>query len=170
MEPLVGSSMCQLIEGIRADLNAPSLGAVRPAAMPQLRFSDHPGWSVEQLARFNEYRNQGDLFRETPPALLDPPPLVVQLEYKCRNLGCVGHLQRILDWELTALQQRYRHRSRGELELAITRNFLEIPFSSERRPLILVGNQENIQRRASFTVLGLYYPRKSDIEQSGLLF
>ncbi|HEX8093438.1 hypothetical protein [Jatrophihabitans sp.] len=159
-----------MIDNTKIDLNAASLGAIRPAATPQLRFSDHPGWSDEQLARFNAYRDQGDLFRETPPTLLDPPPLLVQLEYQCNERDCAGHIQRIIDWELTALQLRYRHKSTAELKSAITRNFIDLPFSGERQPLIFVGNQENVQRRASFTVLGLYYPRRSDIEQSGLLF
>jgi hypothetical protein len=170
VEPLAGPSMCRLIEDVKADLNSHSLGAVRPIMTPQLRFSEHPGWSEEQLARFNAYRNQGDLFRETPPTLLDPPRLVVHLEYRCREQGCAGHLQRIIDWELTALQRRYKYRPTEELISAITTNFLEIPFSSDREPMVLVGNQENVQRRASFTVLGLYYPRSSDIERTGLLF
>jgi hypothetical protein len=170
VEPLAGPSMCRLIDDVKADLNAPSLGAIRPATTPQLRFSEHPGWSEEELARFNAYRSQGDLFRETPPTLLDPPRLVVHLEYRCHEQACAGHSQRIIDWELTALQQRYRHSSTGELTSVITRNFLTVPFSSDREPMVLVGNQENVRRRASFTVLGLYYPRKSDIERTGLLF
>ena len=122
------------------------------------------------MARFDAYRSQGDLFRETPPTLLDPPRLVVHLEYRCQEGSCAGHLQKIIDWELTALQLRYRHSATAELKSVITRNFLEVPFSSDREPMVLVGNQENVQRRASFTVLGLYYPRKSDIERTGLLF
>lgn len=170
VEPLAGPSMCGMIEKVKADLNASSLGAVRLAMPPILRFSEHPGWSDEELARFNSYRNQGDLFRETPPTLLDPPRLVVRLEYRCQEQGCAGHLQKVIDWELTALQLRYRRKSTAELKAIITRNFLEIPFSDDREPMVLVGNQENVQRRAAFTVLGLYYPRKSDIERSGLLF
>jgi hypothetical protein len=33
------------------------------------------------------------------------------------------------------------------------------PFLRDTDPLIYVGNQENPQRRRSFTVLGLYYPQ-----------
>jgi hypothetical protein len=81
-----------------------------------------------------------------------------------RRLAMVT-FSRIIDWELTALQRRYRGRAEAELRVAIERNFLEIPFGEDRSPMIFVGNQENVQRRASFTVLGIYYPRKSDVEQ-----
>jgi len=33
------------------------------------------------------------------------------------------------------------------------------PFLRDTDPLTNVGNQENPQRRRSFTVLGLYYPQ-----------
>jgi hypothetical protein len=52
-----------------------------------------------------------------------------------------GHRQRILDWELTALQARYRPREEDKLKAAITRNLFEIPFAANRAPMIFVGNQ-----------------------------
>jgi hypothetical protein len=170
VEPLAGPPMCRLIDNVKSDINEASLGAVRVTGEPRIRFSEHPGWSAEQLNRFNAYRNQGDLFQETPPTLLDAPSFIVHLDYSCEAPACGRHLQKIIDWELTALQFRYRRRPDADLKAAVIRNFLEIPFSQERRPMLLVGNQENVQRRASFTVLGLYYPKWSDIEQSGLLF
>jgi hypothetical protein len=110
------------------------------------------------------------LFREHAPQLLDPPKLIVRLRYRCAATACHGHTQRIIDWELTALQRRYRGRRPGELEKAITRNFFEIPFAADRAPMLFVGNQENPARRASFTILGLYYPRSADIKQRERLF
>jgi hypothetical protein len=47
------------------------------------------------------------------------------------------------------------------LRAAVAHNFFEVPFHSKREPLIFVGNQEDIRRRAAFTVLGLYYPSVS---------
>jgi hypothetical protein len=168
--PFEDPSMCQLIDQARVDINAQSLAAVRPAVVHGLEFSPHPGWTSEQRDRLEAYRNQGDLFREAPIGSLDPPQLVVQLSYDCLSEACPGHEQRIIDWELTALQRRYRGRPAEELEKAITRNFRSVPFGDDRDPLIFVGNQEAIQRRASFTVLGLYYPKKSDVWQSATLF
>lgn len=163
-------SMCDLIAAARTDVNARSLAAVRPARVRELDFAPHPGWSSNELARFEAYRNQGDLFREQTPRLLDPPRLIVRLSYDCSSSGCRGHTQRIIDWELSALQRRFRGRPTAELERAIARNFHEIPFGTDRAPLIFVGNQENVRRRASFTILGLYYPKKSDLRQRETLF
>jgi hypothetical protein len=128
------------------------------------------GWTAEQISRFAQYKSQGDLFQDVPPRLLDPPRLIVHLAYRCEEWRCLGHRQRIIDLELTALQAKYRGRSDDELKAAIKRNFLEIPFANDRAPMVFVGNQENITRRASFTVLGIHYPRRSEVEQSGRLF
>lgn len=170
VEPLVGPPMCELVAATRADINAPSLAAVRPAEVVGLEFAKHPGWSADELQRFESYRQQGDLFNETPPRLLDPPLWIVHMVYRCENRACDGHRQRIIDWELTALQARYRTRPEEELKAAVTRNFFEIPFAAGRSPLIFVGNQEDVRRRSSFTVLGLYYPEVGDIEQTARLF
>ena len=56
------------------------------------------------------------------------------------------------------------------MKAAVQRNFFDIPFGHSRRPLIFVGNQEDVRRRASFTVLGLYYPDAGDVEHTLPLF
>lgn len=170
VEPLAGASMCDLAAATKVDINAQSLGAVSPAAVSGLEFTRHPGWSADELQRFDDYRSQGDLFNETPPRLLDAPPWIVHVNYQCHTATCGGHRQRIIDWELTALQSRYRSRPEAELKAAVTQKFFEIPFASKRSPLIFVGNQEDVRRRSSFTVLGLYYPSASDVEQTIPLF
>ena len=155
-------TMCRLVRNARTDLNAQSLAAVTPRGIDGLDFEPHPGWSPIERAKLDEYRRQGDLFDAGPVRALEAPRLVVKLRYRCTEPGCEGHAQRIIDWELTALQSRYRQQTRDELERVITRNFLEIPFGDGREPRIFVGNQEDPRRRAAFTVLGLYYPRTSD--------
>lgn len=170
VEPLVRNTMCAVLADARADLNATSLAAVRPRGVPSLTFERHPGWSASEQAKLDAYRNQGQLFSETSPSELEPPQYIVRMHYRCLERECAGHEQRILDWELTALQAKYKHRSELALKKAVTTNFVEIPFGRERAPLIFVGNQENVQRRASFTVLGLYYPRHTDVDQTGSLF
>lgn len=170
VEMLHDPSMCDLQDAVKKNIDSQSLAAVRPTEVNGLKITPHPGWTAEQLARFDAYRDQGDLFRETAPRLLDPPRFEVRIDYMCETLACSGHVQRIIDWELTALQRRYLGRPDEELRAAITRNFREIPFAKDRAPRILVGNQENVQRRASFTVLGLYYPRRSDLFSTAPLF
>jgi hypothetical protein len=159
-----------LRRGVREDLNARSLAAVRPARVDRLDFERHGGWSEEELARFDAYRAQGELFRDHVPDLLEPPRFSVHLNYRCTDPGCRGHRQRIIDWELTALQHRFRRRPDDDLVTAVTSNFLETPFGSDRAPLIFVGNQEDPRRRGSFVVLGLYYPRRGDRLPAETLF
>ena len=85
--------------------------------------SVHPGWSTEQRARFDRYAQQGDLFQETPPALLDPPRFKGTLKYTCQHDTCSGHQQGIIDWGFTALQHRFRRESDESLEVVIMQNF-----------------------------------------------
>jgi hypothetical protein len=170
VEPLAGRTMCELISDARLDINAASLAAVRPYRVTGLKFSAHPGWTTDELARFEEYRSQGDLFREAAPRLLDPPRFNVHLLYHCSPTCNEGHEPRIIDWELTALQRRFFGEPDSAVEAAVREKFLNAPFREDRRPLIFVGNQENVRRRASFTVLGLYYPRRNEVPQVETLF
>ena len=152
------------------DLNATSLAAVRPAQVDRLEFQPHPGWSSEQFRRFEVYRSQGSLFDEIPLPLLHPPRFRVRLHYRCEAGRCDGHQQTIMDWELTALQARFRRQSDHELQAIITDKFFTNPFGERKEPLIFVGNQEDVRRRAAFTVLGLYYPRRDEAEKGRTLF
>jgi hypothetical protein len=170
VERIAGPTMCGMMAAVRHNLNAPSLGAIRPAQAEGLAFERHPGWTAEQLQRFEDYRNQGDLFSEVPPRMLDAPRFVVSLKYRCEAQACGGHDQRIIDWELNALQFRCRDLPDDELRASIVDKFFGNPFAEHKSPLIFVGNQENPQRRASFTVLGLYYPRREEAEKGRTLF
>ena len=94
----------------------------------------------------------------------------MRLKYCCVGSRCAAHEQTIIDWELTALQARYRTATDSDLKAVIIRNFFEVPFQAKREPLVFVGNQESIRRRSSFTVLGLYYPERVDAEKGRTLF
>ena len=170
IERLDTPTMCSLQEAVKHDLNATSLAAVRPARPERLTFEPSPGWSRDQLRKFEVYRSQGTLFDEIPKPLLRPPRFRVRLRYRCEEPSCAGHAQTIIDWELTALQAHHRYSSDAELCAAITHRFFEIPFAAKKDPLLFVGNQEDVRRRASFTVLGLYYPDRFDAEKGRTLF
>lgn len=170
IERITGPTMCGLQASVRDDLNATSLAAVRPAQVDRLEFQPHPGWSSEQLRRFEVYRSQGSLFDEIPLPLLHPPRFRVRLHYRCEASRCDGHQQTIIDWELTALQARFRRQTDHELQAIITDKFFTNPFGNRKEPLIFVGNQEDVRRRAAFTVLGLYYPRRDEAEKGRTLF
>ena len=170
IERIETPTMCRLQEAVKRDLNATSLAAVRPAQAERLTFEHNPGWSPEQLRRFVAYRSQGTLFDQIPKPLLEPPRFRVRLRYRCEDRSCAGHAQTIIDWELTALQAHHRRSSDDELRAAITHRFFENPFAAGKDPLIFVGNQEDVRRRGSFTVLGLYYPDRADAEKGRTLF
>lgn len=160
VDPLVGPTMCEMLAAVCENPNAASLGVIRARRVaPDLEFAAHAPWAPEQLAKLTAAAAQDSLFGETRVRLLEPPRFVVRLRYWCRTESCGGHLQRIIDWELTALQGRLRDRSDGAVRQAIQDRFMKQPFLRDTDPLIYVGNQESPQRRRSFTVLGLYYPQ-----------
>lgn len=97
------------------NLNATSLAAVRPARSTAWSSRTTPGWTPQQLQRFEAYRNQRTLFDDIPLPLLHPPRFRVRLYYRCDDHRCDGHQQTIIDWELNALQARFRNRSDREL-------------------------------------------------------
>ena len=66
VERLDTPSMCSLVEATKADVNATSLAAVRPKEPLKLLFDRNPGWTPEQLQRFEAFRSQGSLFDEVP--------------------------------------------------------------------------------------------------------
>lgn len=160
VEPLVTGTMCELLAGTRANLNAASIGAIRPADVDSdLTFKVHPPWSAAQAASLLAAESQGELFGQRGPAL-KPPRLKAILHYRCEAAGCNGHDQHIIDWELTALQRRGDRLSDDDLKKSITRRFMHQMFLADTDPVIFVGNQADVRRRASFTVLGVYYPKR----------
>lgn len=161
VEPLVGPTMCDLIAGVRADADAASLGAIRPAKVDRiLKFEPHGPWTPAQINVLNAEASQGSLFGPPAAAMLEPPRLKVRLHYSCLAPACKSHTQRIIDWELTALQRRGRRLDDAALRASIQVKFMEQMFSPDRDPLIFVGNQAAITRRQSFTVLGIYHPKR----------
>ncbi|MCK6212304.1 hypothetical protein KZX45_17310 [Georgenia sp. EYE_87] len=151
-------------------MHSVSLAAIRPREVTGIEISPHRGWSPDELERFRIYSQQGDLFQETPPKLLDAPPFEARLKYCCNERDCTSHTQRIIDWELNALQHSLRHHPEDRLRESIKKNFFHQMFGRDKQPLIFVGNQENPQRRQSFTVLGAYYPKIGDTPGDSVLF
>lgn len=170
VEPLATLSMCEVTRKVKADMHSVSLAAIRPAQVLDIQITPHPGWTPEALARFEDYVNQGDLFRETPPRLLDAPRFEAKVKYTCTDSTCRSHAQGIIDWELNALQHHQRHLGDEQLKAVIRQKFFEQMFALGKRPLIFVGNQENPRRRQSFKVLGTYYPSAGETPGDTVLF
>lgn len=163
-------STCEVLRRVKADIHASSLAKVRPVDADDLTFSEHGPWSAKQQANLEQFIRTAALFGPADRSLLIPPRWKVQLRYRCSDRGCPGHKQRILDWELTAFQNRLREPTDEERKAAIRRNFLERPFGGSKDSQIFIGNQENPVVRDRFTVLGMFYPDRSEVPQESRLF
>lgn len=165
-------STCEAVRRVGTNLHSSSLALVRPREVDDISFTEHGSWSDTQLAGIAAHQANDTLFEEEDRHVLEPPRFKASLHYHCEDSACSGHRQRILDWELTALQSKLLRRgwSDDEVRSAIRRNFLETPFASDRDPRLFLGNQENPTRRRQFTVLGVYYPRTADAQQAATLF
>lgn len=169
VEPLAVSSMCEMVRNVRGDPNAPSLGAIRPRRVAGLVLEPHPGWTGEQVARFDRFARQHSLFGE-PPGLPDPPRFRGRFLYLCADNGCTRHEQSILDWEFSTRQDLHRAASDRSLRTVLWRDFYTNVFERRTAPLLFVGNQENPARRHVFSVLGTYYPKAGTAAPGEVLF
>lgn len=159
------TSTCELSAAAKLDHAAPSLGLAGVADLTGLEFRPHLGWNDKQKAILSRALEEIDLFGSgAAPKKLEPPRLVVTYRYRCTGVACAGHQGQILDWELTALQQRYRSSTDSELKSMIEKKFVGEMFASGRDSHFFMGNFENPIKRDKFSVLGVWYPRQSDVE------
>lgn len=159
------TNTCELSAAAKLNHAAPSLGLGGVSDLTGLKFEPHPGWNEKQKAILSRALEEVDLFGSGVAAKkLEPPRLVVTYRYRCTAPACAGHRGQILDWELTALQQRCRSASDSELKRIIEEKFVEEMFSPGRDSHFFMGNFENPVKRDKFSVLGVWYPRLSDVE------
>ncbi|UAJ78959.1 hypothetical protein IT072_17350 [Leifsonia sp. ZF2019] len=158
------ATTCSLIRAAQLRSDAPSLGLIYPREIRDLQFEPHGDWTAEQIAKMRT-RAEKEAHALIPmsgptPALLKAPRFKVYYRYKCGDDTCPGHRNRILDWELTALQNRYR--SDDDIHRAVTENFLHKKFAPDRQTGFFMGNFELAARRSKFSVLGVYSPRAAE--------
>ena len=159
------TTTCELMSAASADPAAKSLGLVYPTDVDRLEFEPHPKWTPEQLAKM-----QDRILKESTalipmsgsiPSVLKEPAFKVRYRYRCESAGCRGHQGRILDWELTALQNRLRHDGK-DVKAGVTEKFLDQMFAADRRTGFYMGNFELAARRGKFSVIGVYWPKAED--------
>jgi hypothetical protein len=92
------------------------------------------------------------------PTELKAPRFVARYEYSCSADGCPRHVGQILDWELTALQNRLHREPEAEAVAQIAQKFHAQMFAPGRQTSFVMGNFEDARKRHSFSVLGVYYP------------
>lgn len=164
LEKLIGPSMCDLRAGVVADLTAQSLGLVGVREMKSLIFEKHGDWSPAQATSMKLAMSQPDILSEADETpMLVAPRFKVKYRYLCTSPICNWHEQRILDWELNALQFHNRRMSDDDLRSLITKKFLDEMWNKTVRTYLFVGNFADIVKRKNFSVLGVYKPpRASD--------
>lgn len=147
------TTTCELMSAASADPAATSLGLVYPTDVDRLEFEPHPKWTPEQLAKMHDR-----ILKESTalipmsgsiPSVLKEPAFKVRYRYRCESTGCRGHQGRILDWELTALQNRLRHDGK-DVKAGVTEKFLDQMFAADRRTGFYMGNFELAARRGKF--------------------
>jgi hypothetical protein len=133
-----------------------SLGAFRPAKIVEVKvtFKDDR-WSDSQLAAINQL----DLFSDKDPLELVPYRFYIDfIDEKGKP-----HSLSVIDWEFSELWRKERDRLKSGEEAAeqVRKKLLEV--TSPNRDLILfAGNQANPARRATFLILGCFWPKLED--------
>jgi hypothetical protein len=166
---LAPTTTCELRRAAAVDDAAPSLGLVYPSDVEGLLFEAHPKWTPAQLEnmRSRAVKEAAALVSVggvVPPQLREPR-FKVRYRYRCGDAGCGGHVGRILDWELTALQNRVGG-SDAQVRDAVIQKFQGEMFAPDRRSGFYMGNFEDAAKRASFSVLGVYWPREVDVRET----
>lgn len=160
------TTTCELSRAADDRHDAPSLGLVYPSDVERLTFERHSPWTSDQIAtmRAKASAESTALFAAGGPVpkTLVAPRLKASYKYRCGGSTCRGHTGRILDWELTAFQNRHRQYSESELKAAIEHKFLDQMFAADRKPGFYMGNFEDPRKRHSFSVLGVYWPKAVD--------
>lgn len=160
IDPYIEDSMCALNGAARANPHSKSLALVRPVDVRGFKIEPHPGWTPDEKRRIDAYVSQLDLFDDDDRAPLEAPRFRGSYQWRCGELTCRGHEQGVLDWEFVALQRHLRGRTDSEAIAALRTRFLDELCASHRDVAFFVGNQA--KRAHVFSVLGVYYPKKSD--------
>lgn len=170
-ERVARTTTCALSRAARARHDAPSLGMVPVRELLSMEFEIHPGWTDGEKAKIaaSVERTQLSLFADSSqtPTLLKAPRFKVRYRYHCMESDCPGHVGQILDWELTALQNRQRVDDE-QLRQSITQKFRDQMFGAGRQTSFFMGNFEDPRKRHGFSVLGIHYPPESVASSLGL--
>lgn len=159
IEPTLSTSMCEIqrLQGIEGK----SLGVFKPEKVIDFVIKDEDAkWSDRKQAALDQLT----LFDPVAPTL-EKIPYIFSYRYACSDEGCKGHTQSVIDWEIMALYRNVRRTANtpDEIKSLIRQKYLGELCASDRDTHFFVGNLN--AHRASFMVLGVYWPlkRKHDL-------
>lgn len=158
IEPLIGATtVCDLIAKNRSGTmtdSIESLGLIKPI-IASMKVEQGRPWTAKQLAKVRA-ATEPTLFNENGLVELQPVPYSVKFTYKCEELGCRGHNQELIDWELGAAGLRWPQIYGNETASKIEQKWAEMTDPAKKDIHFYVGNQH--QRRDTFSVCGLWCP------------
>jgi len=172
MSKVPRTTTCALNAAASEHHAAPSLGMVLVKSLDRVKVEAFGGWSDAQQERIAASASLtplslfGDV--EKTPSELRAPRFIVRYDYHCTAEECPGHVGQVLDWELTALQNRLNRDSDDVVRAAIEKNFHQRMFAPGKQTSFFMGNFEDARKRASFSVLGVYYPPEGVATSVGL--
>lgn len=160
-------TMCDLIERNRSGSGpaTPSLAVVRAAEPPELLID------MRDKEQLKKWRQRAKAI-ETQPSLFEDPenrrapfevvPWRFRYGYRCLKPHCNGHQQTIVDWEAATLWRNVRDNQNWKEQMH--QKFVEELWAPDRDTVLFTGNME--QRPWNFLVLGVFWPPRTEIQQS----
>ena len=143
--------MCALMRS--EGLNKSSLGAFRPFEVLDVTVSPTAAWSEKQRTALG----QQNLFAQDR-VMLERTPWMFKYRYRCAEVGCNGHEQSIIDWEIAQAYRRWRSELGSEEATiaAIRAKWLGELCAPDRDTVFFAGNMW--QHPTQFLILGVFWP------------
>jgi hypothetical protein len=156
LRPLADTvTMCQLNRGQRTGQAVPSLAMLRPAKIIRVDVVDTPDFTAAQK-NLAEVAAAAHLFGEAREPL-EPPPFSVRYLWRCLEVGCDGHEQTCVDWEVGGAARKWLRRNPKEaVRRQMREKWHDQLCGSDRDTYFFVGNQH--QYPQSYLILGVFWP------------
>lgn len=142
-------TMCALS---KIDQHVQSLGLIKPMKIDKI-YADEcdPDWSPQHQALLSQLNLFGERHRP-----LEKVPFVFRIRYKCQDVGCRGHDQSIIDWEIYALYRKLAVTNDPNSAVAkVIDKYSNDIFSDSRDLYFFVGT---VLEHNSWLIIGTFYP------------
>ena len=155
LEELEAHCMCCVRDRRDRD-HAPTLGFFIPGEITKLELeATTAAWNDAQLAKLR----QNSLWQNAPSNELVKIPYNFKYHYRCPHDRCNGHEQSCTDWEMGAAFLSWTRKYSGDWEAKFRQRF-EHEMMERNDTGFYVGTLSN--HPASWQIVGLWYPRKTD--------
>jgi hypothetical protein len=159
IKPLIAATTtCELVAKNRVGTMTeaiPSFGLIRPE-IKDFVVERGPAWKAMSLEKGRQ-ETEPTPFDEAEPGDLQPVPYRIKFRYKCQSVGCRGHIQQLIDWELAEAGMYWPMRYGGKIaEEKIAQKLSEMTDPAKKDVHFYVENQH--QHRESFSICGIWSP------------